>query len=1151
MKFTRLRLSGFKSFVEPTELQIEAGLTGVVGPNGCGKSNLLEALRWVMGESSYKSMRASGMDDVIFSGTAQRPSRNMAEVMLTLSNDDRTAPLNFNDNDVIEVSRRIEREAGSAYRINGKDVRARDVQLMFADASTGARSPALVRQGQIAEIINAKPQARRLILEEAAGITGLHTRRHEAELKLRAAEQNLTRLDDVVGQLETQLNSLKRQARQAQKYKVISADIRKFEAAGLYAAWTEAAQQAGRDTAQLESATIELAEHTRLASEALRHRDASGDLLPGLREDAAAKAAALQRLTQERTALDEEERRAEARRRELEQRASQTAADMAREQEGLADTQSAIARLSAEHETLTAAQESGSALHAEAAAVLQAASDALAAAQDAADATASRLSELAAQRNALARTIDTHRERIARLDREAAEAASRRDAILAQTTSGEDAATLAAAVDAAVAAAQAAESEAGHAEVAVRVARQVESDTRQAHDEARRAADRLQTEIRTLTNLLRTSGGDLWPPLVDTVKVREGFETALGAALGDDIEAASDEAAPVHWRSLPPLDVVRPLPAGAEPLSRFVEAPPALQRRLAHIGVVSRQTGAALQPQLSPGQRLVSREGDVWRWDGFTAAAEAPGAAARRLAERNRLAALEASMAATARAAEEARVQFDAARTSVEQAVRAERERREALRASQSALETARKAQAAHDRRAAEHHAQLSAIEEAIRRIGTALGEASAQLAAAEADLAGLASPDGLSGELAALRDTVNRERAAYAEARARHDGIERDAKARAGRLVAIAGEQEQWQDRLRRTKGQIEALSQRAAETEAGLAELAAIPGQIAARRMALMDLVSVAETERRAAGDALASAETDARSAEQALRKAQDVLSETREKHARLGARLEASRQRHESCEARISEALHCAAEDVPSQAGFDPAEMPHADDIDKRLVALREDRERLGAVNLRAEDEAAETAKQLETLVAERDDLMQAINKLRSAISSLNREGRQRLLDAFGSVNDKFGELFRTLFNGGKAELQLIESDDPLQAGLEIVANPPGKKPTVLSLLSGGEQTLTALALIFAVFLTNPSPICVLDEVDAPLDDPNVERFCNLLDAMLERTETRFLIITHHPLTMARMHRLYGVTMMERGVSQLVSVNLEEAERLKEAS
>ena len=291
--------------------------------------------------------------------------------------------------------------------------------------------------------------------------------------------------------------------------------------------------------------------------------------------------------------------------------------------------------------------------------------------------------------------------------------------------------------------------------------------------------------------------------------------------------------------------------------------------------------------------------------------------------------------------------------------------------------------------------------------------------------------------------------------------------------------------------------------------------------------------------------------RAADAALREAQNQLSSAREDHARLSTRLESSRERFEHCERRVRETYQCEPGELAANSAFDLDKLPAMEELERKLVALRDDRERLGGVNLRAEEEAEEVAKQLDGLTHERDDLNQAIAKLRAGINSLNREGRQRLLDAFGTVNENFSQLFTTLFGGGKAELQLIESDDPLEAGLEILAHPPGKKPTVLSLLSGGEQTLTALSLIFAVFLTNPSPICVLDEVDAPLDDHNVERFCNLLDAMLERTETRFLIITHHPLTMARMNRLYGVTMMERGISQLVSVDLETAEQLREAS
>ena len=648
MKFTRLRLSGFKSFVEPTDFLIEPGLTGVVGPNGCGKSNLLEALRWVMGESSYKSMRGAGMDDVIFSGTTARPSRNMAEVMVTMSNDDRTAPPQHNDSEVLEISRRIEREAGSAYRINGKDVRARDVQLLFADVSTGARSPALVRQGQIAEIINAKPQARRLILEEAAGITGLHTRRHEAELKLKGAEANLTRLEDVTSQLETQLNSLKRQARQAQKYKLVSAEIRRLEAAGLYVAWKDAADAAEKDQAGLDEATRVLAEHIRAASEKLRARDELGEKLPALREQETIRAAVLQRVGLERNNLDEEERRVEARHKELGQLLAQASADLTRERDTLGDTDGVIARLVEEDTALKAALGKDGELRAAAALALQSAASALAEAQEAADQAGARLSELNARRGALSRSIEEQKQRVARLERDEAETNGKRQQLLAQMGNAGDGPTLAAAVETAVNVVASNETAANEAEVALRFARMVETETRQAHDEARRKADRLQTEVRTLTNFLKASSDALWPSLVDQIRVERGFEAALGAALGDDMDASSDEGAPTHWRGLPPLDSPLMLPRDAQPLSNFVQAPQALTRRLSHIGVISKSLGPVLQAQLRPGQRLVSREGDVWRWDGYTSAADAPSAAAKRLAERNRLTLLEIEMQAKA-----------------------------------------------------------------------------------------------------------------------------------------------------------------------------------------------------------------------------------------------------------------------------------------------------------------------------------------------------------------------------------------------------------------------------------------------------------------------------------------------------------------------
>ncbi len=1150
MRFAKLKLTGFKSFVEPTELIIERGLTGVVGPNGCGKSNLLEALRWVMGENSYKSMRGAGMEDVIFAGTQDRPARNLAEVTVTMGNEDRTAPSTYNESEIIEISRQIVRDQGSKYRVNGSEVRARDVQLLFADVSTGSRSPALVRQGQISEIINAKPQARRLILEEAAGITGLHTRRHDAELKLKAAEANLARLDDVMAQLESQLAGLKRQARQALKYKQVSGEIRKLEAAGLFVAWRDANAAMQADRAALDEATRVLAEHTRDASEKLRGRDELGETLPALREQETIRAAVLQRMVLERAAIDEEEKRVESRLNEFKQRRTQAANDLRREEELVQDTDGVIAKLQTEAVALEEALSNDSGLRNEAATALQETAASLALAQEAADAANNRLSELVAQRSALERSIAEHQNRLAKLDREAADIEQRRLTLQARVGLAADGATLISAVEVAVGVAAGTEQAAGHSEVVLRVSRAMEGDKRQSYDDARRKAERLQTEVRTLTNLLKAGGGDLWPSLVDSIAVQPGYEGALAAALGEDIEASADEGAPVFWRGLPPLEAIAALPGDAAALSQFVEGPQSLARILSHVGVVSKAVGAALQSQLKPGQRLVSTQGDVWRWDGFTAAADAPSPAAKRLAERNRLSSIEDDMKAAMVAADAAKLEYDSAKVAVENGVRGEREKRDAWRASTSALDVARQALQAHERRMAETAAQTSALDEAARSSAARITEACGLFDIAQNEFAALPAADGSAQELQRLRDVLNGERATYAEARAKHDGLEREARIRAERLKVIAAEQEQWNSRSAKAKEQTGLLLARLEETDASITEMRQMPQQIADRRFKLMNALSEAEQERKAAADALAAAENAVRSSDQALRAAQELAATSREDHARLGAHLEASTSRHEHCTLRISETMNCPPEDVLKQADVDADKLPAADEIEKKLLNLRDDRERLGAVNLRADEEAEAVGTQLDTMKSEKDELVQAIAKLRGGIGSLNREGRQRLLEAFGTVNEKFGELFTTLFGGGKAELQLIESDDPLEAGLELLCHPPGKKPTTLSLMSGGEQTLTALSLIFAVFLTNPSPICVLDEVDAPLDDHNVERFCNLLDGMLQRTETRFLIITHHPLTMARMHRLFGVTMMERGVSQLVSVNLEEAEQLAEA-
>ncbi len=1151
MKFARLRLSGFKSFVEPTDLEIKPGLTGVVGPNGCGKSNLLEALRWVMGESSYKSMRASSMDDVIFSGTSSRPSRNMAEVVVTLDNSDRSAPPMYNGEETIEISRRIEREAGSAYRINGKDARARDVQLLFADASTGARSPALVRQGQISELIAAKPQNRRKILEEAAGISGLHTRRHDAELKLRAAETNLTRLDDVTAQLESQLNSLKRQARQAIKYKTLSSEIRQFESASLYTAWRDASKALATAEHEHREVLGLLAGFTRAVSEKTRERDIATEGLPKLRENETVRVAVLQRLTIEREGLEREEELAGNRRRELENRIAQIERDLTREQETLGDVDGANERLGSEKKTLVDAQSNDTEHRAAAAKEMQQAADILATSQEAADKSAAKFSDISARRASLERTIGEHKAKIERLAREIIQVNERREEILTKSGGKEDLENLAASVEVAVGVASQAEEAATKAESALKEVRQAEVEARRHFDETRSKAGKLTTEVQTLTKLLNVNDGDLWPPVIDALKVEEGFETALGAALGDDIDAPTDESAPVHWRSMAPLDQNASLPNGVEALSKYVSAPAALQRRLSHIGVVDAADGPILQKQLFPGQRLVSRDGGVWRWDGYSAAADAPTAAAQRLAERNRLGSLQKESEAATLSANAARSTHEQARSKVEAAAKVETDNRNAWRSATQAVDQARRALANRERSMSQALQQASAMEEAGRRVEESKKETQTALEGSQAELSQIPDVYGLEAELQTLRNKVNEGRTAYSESRARHDGLEREAKMRADRLVAIDREMQSWAQRTVRAKEQISELSARAEKTKKELAEQAGMPKAFEEKRIKLLSSIAQAEKDRSVAGDELAVAENHLRAAEDLVRKAESELGKTREAHARLEARAEAAKEKKSECRVRIVDTLECRPEEVLERAGLDEENLPSQQDVEQQLATLKNQRDRLGGVNLRAETEAVEVADNLNELITERDDVVSAINKLRHGIGSLNKEGRVRLLEAFATVNEHFGTLFTTLFGGGKAELQLIESDDPLEAGLEILANPPGKRPQVLSLLSGGEQALTAMALIFAVFLTNPSPICVLDEVDAPLDDHNVERFCNLLEAMLEKSDTRFLIITHHALSMARMNRLFGVTMMERGVSQLVSVDLETAERLRDAS
>ncbi len=1149
MKLTRLRLLGFKSFVEPTDFLIEPGLTGVVGPNGCGKSNLVEALRWVMGETSHKSMRAAEMDDVIFSGTNNRPARNTAEVAIRIDNSKHEAPAQFNEHDTLDISRRIEREKGSVYRINGNEVRARDVMTVFADASTGSRSPALVHQGRIGEIIQAKPEQRRRVLEEAAGISGLHQRRNEAELRLRAAEQNLTRVEDVVTQLASQMDALKRQARQAIRYRVVAAGIRKAEATLFHLRWVNAQTEVADSERAKDLSVRTVADATLAQTEAGKQRDEAAVAVPPLRDAEVRAGAALQRLLSARDALDQEEARARERLAELERRLVQLAEDILRERALVSDAEATLQRLASEEETLKQEVQGIVQLRTGVDARVEAAEVKLSAAETTFSELTGALADLTATRNQLTTAMRDQAERIGRIE---AEIGNIEAGLAAAAESRPDLPTLAASFEQAHGTVTQAEQAAMAAETAHTAARQALDAARGPLTDAERTVQRLETEAKTLMKLLAVETKNMWPPVTDHIQVTKGYEKALGAALGDDLDAPADPSSPMRWAgaALDPSDPA--LPEGVELLSRHVTTPPELARRLAQIGVVVRADGSRLAATLKPGQRLVSREGDLWRWDGFAADAHAPTGAARRLAERSRLSDIDGELITARSNLETKRAAAEAAATEVATAATAESAARETWRTAQRDADAARELHAAAEREVARNTARVSALNEAKTRLVAGRDEASAAKQEAEAALAALPPAAEIEGKLAAVRTDIEGKRGDAAQVRAEAQALAREAELADRRLSAIATDREQWSERRDSARTQISTLEARSDDTDNERKALEGAPEEFANKRRAMISEIEKAEHTRRDAADRLAEAESVLSQRDRAVRAALEALGTAREEAARTSEHLEGARRRLSDVAHEIKEMLEVEPDGVAPLAGIDPnAALPDVAAIEAELDKLRRDRERIGAVNLRAEEELREVEAQHSKLAAERDDLIEAIKRLRQGIMNLNKEARERLLSSFATVNTHFQRLFTELFGGGSAELQLIEHDDPLEAGLEIFAKPPGKKPATLSLLSGGEQALTALALIFAVFLTNPAPICVLDEVDAPLDDHNVERFCDLLDEMTRSTDTRFVIITHNPITMARMNRLFGVTMAERGISQLVSVDLEAAVRIREAS
>ncbi|PQM28607.1 chromosome segregation protein SMC [Sphingopyxis lindanitolerans] len=1143
MQIKRLRLTGFKSFVEPTELRIEPGLTGVVGPNGCGKSNLLEAIRWVMGESSPKSMRGGGMEDVIFAGTSQRPPRDFAEVAIHCDTEGGVVAglSDASEGRELEIIRRIERGTGSAYRANGRDVRAKDVALIFADAATGAHSPALVSQGKIANVIAAKPTDRRAMLEEAAGIAGLHVRRKDAEQKLRATETNLTRLSEIVADMEARANALRRQARAAEKYKKLSEDIRVAEGRLIHARWRDAAaaaDQARRDADAAEAAVKTAQAELETVSAA---QVAVATRVGAARADAQAQRDAIAEATATLVRLQGEERAARQRLGDLAAQQQRLAEDRAREGELAREAHAALTALDGETKQLArdiAAHDAGKTTLVEA---HQAAQAHLRDAEVALAHARARAASEAADRRIAVSARDSAETAVRRVGQDQA----RVDADIAALG---DSAALAAARAESVQAAANAEAAIAAAETALQDA---EADREAAAAElargeaglaeARTALAALDGETATLERALAAarSGDDR---ILDRLRVTPGYEAALAAALGDDLDAGTDTQAARAWGGAEAGKDEPALPVGTKALADVVQAPAALARRLAQVAVVGEDGG---QP-LAVGQRLVTTDGVMRRWDGFVTRGDG-ATATERLQRQNRLDALAAQRPQVELGVQDLKDRRDAAAARGAEVADAAAAARKALagadEARRTALRAADQAEAALDR----HRDAAALFARRLAEIADTARDAAETLATQEAALAALPDERLARAALDAEDAATDRARAGANEAQAALAAHDRTLAALSERQAVVSAEIKSWKARAGEAARRITDMDKRGEALAAEAEKLAGLPDKLAADRMA-------ADARQAELREQVAAAEAREREAEAALREAEAALAAIRERVAAARETRAGAAARSENAELRriemgrlSGERFECPPPLLPQKVGFDSASVGDAAQESAQHDRLIAERERLGPVNLVAADELAELDSEREKSAAEIEELAQAVHRLRGSIGNLNREGRVRLLAAFETVNTHFQRLFATLFNGGQAHLELVDSDDPLEAGLEIMAQPPGKRLGTLTLLSGGEQALTAIALIFGLFLTNPAPICVLDEVDAPLDDANIERFCDLLDRMSRETNTRYLIVTHNAVTMARMHRLFGVTMIEKGVSRLVSVDLGGAEDL----
>ncbi|CAN1597074.1 Structural maintenance of chromosomes protein, prokaryotic [Candidatus Pelagibacterales bacterium] len=878
MKFKKLEIVGFKSFADRTHLLIEDGLTGIVGPNGCGKSNIVEALRWCMGETSAKSLRGSGMEDVIFSGTSNRPSKNIAEVNILLENNENIPQ--FRDTPEIEVKRRIEKDKGSSYYINGKEVRARDVQILFADLSTGAHSQSMVSQGKVGSLITAKPTDRRAILEEAAGIGGLHARRHEAELRLNAAENNLKKADDIMKQIELQLKNLLKQAEEASRYKTISNDIKKSEALLSYLKIQEINKELKESQEGLNEIDDDISAVTIEKNYSSELLESENKRIKPLRNDFAEITSKLQRLNLEYEDLFKQEQRTKEESEKLRIDLKNANEDLQSENININNANSNIKRLTDEKSEILEFEK-------------------------------------------------TYYE--------------------------------------------------------------IENKT---NDNFKKISEELNLEQKALENLSEKIFANIGNSknknaINNYLNYFKNFSNEQSRILNDTIN---------NFENVGPQKV---------------------KENLRNVLISFEETSKNIENLYS----LINKD-----------------------------------------------------------------------------------------------HESLSSF-----------------------------NKEDIKKEFTQKTFLLKELQEKYAIFLSKYETIKNDSIKRKERIKSIDTEIDNWRNLEQNSKTKSESLLSRLKNLEKEITKIQIKPSEIGEQKGFYQENIKNTEEARAKINSEIEIAENKITEINKALTDINEKVLFGREKKVRFETLIDNHKVKITELENKVKEDFKCSIDDLLNEEDKLSIEKTSIEKTEASLKTLKDERDNMGAVNLRADDETKNLENQINKMMEDRKDLLAGILKLKSSINELNQKGREKLIDAYDKVGRKFNDVYTKLFGGGNARLELIESDDPLEAGLELLVSPPGKKLQSITLLSGGEQALTAMALIFAVFLINPAPICILDEVDAPLDDANVTRFCSLIEELTKITETKFIVITHHALTMSRMNRLYGVTMAERGVSQLVAVDLEKAEEM----